>query len=145
MPDDRIIDLSMMRIQRGTQKVCRCLGEPLYIIDPECRKVYCQKCGAEVDSFDALYSLAQRGQRFLSSLKSLRELIAEAEGKRRRTNLFRCMENQYMAKNKMFPVCPQCNEPFRFEHIIRWIGEPWAIQRFSELECLRLQHGEREE
>jgi hypothetical protein len=131
MDKDKIINLDMLRIQRGTKEVCRCIGEPHYIIDPDCRKIFCGKCGAEVDPFDAMHKLSMIGRQYIETLNRLKEEIREAEKKHRRTNLFRELEGWYY--KKMYPECPHCHVPIRFEDLTSFTCEEWAMKRWEAM------------
>ena len=117
-----IDDLDLIRIKRGTKKICRCC-EPNMIVDPDARTVYCGECGAEVEAFEAIKRLAYNGERWLDRRKSLIAEVAELEKKRRRTTLFRDMERSYLTPNggkKLYPICPCCKNTFRYEEIAGW-------------------------
>lgn len=57
--DNEIISFNLARIERGREKLCKC-DPPHYEIDTVNRIVSCQDCGATVDAFDALVTLARR-------------------------------------------------------------------------------------
>ena len=57
--DNEIISFDLVRIERGREKLCKC-DPPHYEIDTVNRIVSCQDCGATVDAFDALLTLARR-------------------------------------------------------------------------------------
>ena len=57
--DNEIISFNLARIERGREKLCKC-DPPHYEVDTVNRIVSCQDCGATVDAFDALVTLARR-------------------------------------------------------------------------------------
>ena len=57
--DNEIISFNLARIERGREKLCKC-DPPHYEVDTVNRIVSCQDCGATVDAFDALLTLARR-------------------------------------------------------------------------------------
>ena len=56
--DNEIISFNLARIERGREKLCKC-DPPHYEVDTVNRIVSCQDCGATVDAFDALLTLAR--------------------------------------------------------------------------------------
>lgn len=122
--DNEIISFDLVRIERGREKLCKC-NPPHYEVDTVNRIVSCQDCGATVDAFDALVTLARRHElvedaqrKMLSKAKTYGEL-ADAEFKRMRKNkAFRDMEGNY--RNGLYPICPKCAEVIDPVDIRHW-------------------------
>lgn len=96
--DNEIISFSLVKIERGREKLCKC-DPPHYEVDTVNRIVSCQDCGATIDAFDALVTLAKRyeqledAQRKMLSKAKLYGAMADAEFKRmRRNKTFRDMD-----------------------------------------------------
>ena len=89
--DNEIISFSLVKIERGREKLCKC-DPPHYEVDTVNRIVSCQDCGATIDAFDALVTLAKRyeqledAQRKMISKDKLYGAMADAEFKRMRRN-----------------------------------------------------------
>ena len=122
--DNEIISFNLARIERGREKLCKC-DPPHYEVDTVNRIVSCQDCGATVDAFDALLTLARlyelledEQRKMLSKAKTYSEL-ADAEFKRMRKNkVFREMEEHY--RKGLYPICPKCAEPIDSVDIREW-------------------------
>lgn len=112
--DNEIISFDLAKIERGRERLCKC-NPPHYEIDVVNRIVSCRGCGATVDAFDALATLAKRYEqleeaqrKMISKAKTYSEL-ADAEFKRMRKNkVFRDMDEHY--RNGLYPICPKCAE-----------------------------------
>lgn len=122
--DNEIISFNLARIERGREKLCKC-DPPHYEIDIVNRIVSCQDCGATVDAFDALVTLARRYELLEETQTKMIEKAkvygewADREFKRMRKNrVFRNMEENY--RSGLFPVCPKCNEAIDPVDITRW-------------------------
>jgi len=124
-------DIDLLRIKRGVGKVCRCDGMA-FIVDPDCRRIYCNTCGAEVDPFDACYRIAAFGQRYFSRVNELVRENAKQTKLNVRSTLFLGLESEYNGKNKMYPLCPRCREPFAFEELTSWTCAGMAEPRIRE-------------
>lgn len=133
-------DIDLLRIKRGIGKVCRCT-EIAFIIDPDCRKIYCNTCGAEVDPFDACYRLASSGQRYFQRKNELMQECSQLSKVRLRSTLFRKLESEYFSKNKMYPSCPRCSEPIAFEELTSWTCAGVAEPRIREWYKKRKEEG----
>jgi hypothetical protein len=140
--DDKPIDFATFRIERGITKVCRCFGPVQLTLDYDARLVYCSKCNAILDPFEALKKLADYRDRLWREAEAFEELAKEARKTHRRTVLFRNMERQYLNPHKMYPTCPHCKEPFGFENLTFWIHPLLAEKRLEELEKTKETKGE---
>lgn len=54
-----VVAIEGVRILRGVHKVCRCVGVG-WLVDEAVHKVFCRRCGAEIDPFRALLAVARR-------------------------------------------------------------------------------------
>jgi hypothetical protein len=131
---DKPKDFSTFRIERGVTKVCRCYGEPFLTLGCDARLVYCSICNAIIDPFDALRKLCDFQQRLINETEYNKKCVREALATRRRTVVFRELESTYIGKNKMYPLCPNCGEPFRFEDIAEHTHGEVAERRIVELQ-----------
>ena len=119
-----IVSFDFVRINRGRGKICKC-NPPHYEVDTTNRIVTCSDCGAVVDAFDALVSLAkmhedieETQQRMLSKAQSYAKMADEEFQRMRRNKVFRDMESSY--RNGLYPICPQCMKAFYPVHIQEW-------------------------
>ena len=122
--DNEIISFSLAKIERGREKLCKC-DPPHYEIDTVNRIVSCQDCGATVDAFDALLTLARRyelledAQRKMLSKTKLYGAMADAEFERmRRNKTFRDMDEN--RRKGLYPICPKCSEVIDPVDIRHW-------------------------
>lgn len=122
--DNEIISFNLARIERGREKLCKC-DPPHYEVDTVNRIVSCQDCGATVDAFDALVTLARRyelvedAQRKMLSKAKLYGEMADAEFRRmRRNKTFRDMDEN--RRKGLYPICPKCSEVIDPVDIRHW-------------------------
>lgn len=125
--DARPIRFDLIRVARGRDKICQC-KPPHYEIDVINRIVMCSDCGAVVNPFDALMSVAKNYEIYQEDIERLKEKVkvyAEEAGKEfrkiRKNRVFREMESQY--RNNMFPHCPECGETFDPVRIVQWTNK----------------------
>lgn len=119
-----IIQFDIAKIERGKKKICRC-ESPHYEIDTTNRIVMCVDCGAVLDAFDALLSLAERKEQIerlqsqmLQRAKTYKKLADEELHHMIKNKVFREMQSKY--KKNMFPMCPKCGELFDPIEIRAW-------------------------
>lgn len=149
---DKIFGIDSLRIKRNMRKICSC-ENPQYDVDSKNRAVWCQECGAWIDSFDAIMRVAEYGESLEKQLEVLekqieelyekrdqigREILELAE-KKPRLLLFRKLEKDYRGK-EMLPVCPHCKEGFFFEDIVGWVN-----RKFYGIEPVKKGAGKRNE
>ena len=115
-----IISFDLAKINRGKTRICNCKN-PHYEIDVTNRLVMCMDCGAILDPFDALCSLAERmeeveniQQRMIEKANTYSKLADEECVRMIKNRKFREMDSNY--KKGLFPYCPNCNtkiDPFK--------------------------------
>lgn len=121
---DDIIQFDIAKIERGKKKLCQCKN-PHYEIDPINRIVMCTDCGAVMDAFDVLVSLAESGERIerlqnqmLQRAKTYGKLADEEFQRMIKNKVFRDMQSNY--RKNMYPICPKCGELFDPMKIGTW-------------------------
>lgn len=131
---EKIFDFDLLRVNRGRKKICQC-DPPHYDMDTVNRIVMCRDCGAVVDPFDALLSVASDYyEKYREDIKRLRnkaEVYAnEADKEQRRmrkSRIFREMEESY--RKNMFPCCPICEQYFDPMEITNWRNAAYIQQK----------------
>lgn len=137
LPDNKIIDFSIMRINKNAQKICRC-KPPQYEIDTTNKLVQCTKCNAYIHPFDALVGLSENiewyNEEKIRLNKERNELIDkkseyvkeinQLHTKRFRMNQFRTLQNEYM--KGLMPHCPHCSKPFDPTEIDRYTNKGYC-------------------
>ena len=120
----------LLRINKGMKKICRC-NPPHYELSVENRIIICRDCGAVVDPFEAMLSIAGYHEQLREETKRLKEKAkvyseeANKELKRmRKSRVFREMEESY--RKNMFPRCPKCREYI----------DPLEITEWTNTECI---------
>lgn len=111
---DNVISFSLLKIEKGKEKICRC-NPPHFEIDTVNRLVTCTDCGAVLDAFDALVTVAgyqdkwsEYQEKAKKQAKIYKEL-ADKEWRRRIQNkMFKDMDKNF--REGLYPVCPKCNE-----------------------------------
>ncbi len=119
-----VVRFELARVNRGRHKICICTN-PCYEVDMVNRIVSCESCGAVVDAFDALVSIAERYERLEETQERMIKKAqvyqeeADKEFKRLiRNRIFREMNANYKAG--LFPICPKCSEIFDPANIREW-------------------------
>lgn len=125
--ENEIISFELAKINRGKEKICKCEVSH-YEIDVVNRLVMCTDCGAIVDPFDALFSIAENleeveilQKRMLEKARAYTEMANEEMRKMVKNRTFRNMDEQY--KKGMVPICPKCNTAFDPIEIKTWVNE----------------------
>lgn len=115
---DSIKRIDVLRLEKAMQKPCNCFTHK-YLVDSQNRLVYCQDCGAIVDSFEALKNLAWYYQGLGEQVEYLLKQRQDIVNWKPWLIVFRSLESQYRS-GKALPCCPECNKPFYFEKINSW-------------------------
>lgn len=116
MEEEKIISIETLIINRRREKNCKCI-KPHYEIDIQNHLVYCQKCMAVVEPFEALVQLAKKYEsindsieeaiRYRNELMSYKPYLREAK-----------RYEKMMREKDMLPICPKCNELFNWNELI---------------------------
>ena len=114
--EGKIINLETLIINRRREKNCKCL-KPHYEIDILNHLVYCQKCMAVVEPFEALVQLARHYEDINDSIKSARKYRQELMNYKPFLKEARRYE-QMMRQKNMLPLCPKCNKAFNWNEVI---------------------------
>ena len=130
MEKEEPICFDLLRINKGMKKICRC-NPPHYELSVENRIIICRDCGAVVDPFEAMLSIAGYHEQLREETKRLKEKAkvyseeANKELKRmRKSRVFREMEESY--RKNIFPRCPKCREYI----------DPLEITEWTNTECI---------
>lgn len=119
--DKKIVNIETLIINRRREKNCKC-QKPFYEIDTQNHLVYCQKCMAVVEPFEALIQLAKHieeinyeiecATRHKTELMSYKPYLREAKRYER-----------MMREKEMLPICPHCRRPFKWNEIVEMINK----------------------
>lgn len=114
------------------KKICTC-NPPHYELSVENRIIMCRDCGAVVDPFEAMLSIARYHEQLREETNRLKEKVkfyseeANKELKRmRKSRVFREMEESY--RKNMLPRCPKCKEYFDPLEIIEFRNAKYIKQ-----------------
>lgn len=134
--ENEIISFDILKINRGKEKICKC-STPQYEIDTKNRLVMCFGCGAVVDPFEALISLAYRFEqleesqrRMLHQTDTYKKLADEEFSRMIKNKVFRDMNKNY--QQGLFPVCPECQNAFNPIRIGQWVNQKYVIEKGYE-------------
>lgn len=132
MDKGKPVSFDLLRINKGMKKICRC-NPPHFELSVENRIIMCSDCGAVVDPFEAMLSIAGYHEQLREETKRLKEKVkvyseeANKELKRmRKSRVFREMEEAY--RNNMFPECPECGKNFDPLKITCWTKAGYVKQ-----------------
>jgi len=104
---DKIIPISTLIINRAKRKTCQCRNRK-FEIDTTNREVICQECGAIIDPYDALLSIATHYEQLNDEVKYLYEQRKVLLDWKPHLIALRKLEGIYRGSN-MLPCCPHCN------------------------------------
>ena len=121
---DNLVQIDVLRINHFAQKHCRCTN-PTFIIDTQNHVVECGTCGAHLDPFAALETLASRHDQYNRQLQAVYQQRKELAAYKPHLVVIRDLERQYRGR-KMLPCCPNCRQAFYLEEIHSWIGADFA-------------------
>lgn len=122
---DNVKRLEILRVERGMKKLCVCT-EPQFVIDVRNRLVYC-KCGALVDPFDALKTLAEQRERMTEHTEYLLRTRKEIDDYKPHLVVIKQLAELYRG-SRMWPTCPVCEEAFDLKELVSnlWVNPDYA-------------------
>lgn len=105
-----------LTVEYNRRKICEC-EDPQYLLDVTNRIVSCKGCGAILDPFEVLLSVARRWDDLLEQEMQVRAQILAAQEKTEseKTSLFRFRTVRNIEKNYikgLYPICPLCGTAF---------------------------------
>jgi len=125
---DKIIPISTLIINRAKRKTCQCRNRK-FEIDTTNREVICQECGAIVDPYDALLSIATHYDQLSEEVKYLLEQRKKIIDWEPHLVAIRKLELIYRG-GKMIPCCPHCkNGLYANELLISSMNKKYEEQR----------------
>ena len=112
-----------LKVEYDRRKVCEC-NPRTFVLDYKNKLVYCSKCGAIIDPFEALVDMARNAERIQRSMST----YAEAAEKERKSYMrFRGVNDiSKKFRDGLCPCCPHCNEvidPMQITRYTRMKGE----------------------
>lgn len=125
MEEEKIIQIDTLRLNYSRNKICNCYSygnKPSYELDLKNRLVYCNKCNAIIEPFEALYQVA-------SNLEKINEEISRAKAYKNELMSYKPYlrqakrYEQMMREKDMLPVCPKCKEAFKWEDVCSMINK----------------------
>lgn len=132
MDKEKTVSFDLLRINNGMKKICTC-NPPHYELSVENRIIMCRDCGAVVDPFEAMLSIARYHEQLREETNRLKRKVkvyseeANKELKRmRKSRVFREMEESY--RKNMLPRCPKCKEYFDPLEIIEFRNAKYIKQ-----------------
>ena len=117
---DRVERIDILRVEYGRRKICEC-QPPHYEVDIINHMIVCKDCGAIVDPFDAICNIAGYSNHLSVQVEALLEQRRKIENYKPHLVVIKNIERQY--RNGLLPVCPNCQEPFDFLNIDRWVNK----------------------
>lgn len=120
MANEKVVRFDIARINKYSQKLCRCL-EPHYEIDITNRMIQCKDCGAYVDPFECLENLVRHYERLekYQELAKERLIYLQKEAKKTR-RLTYAKEIDNNLKQGLAPLCPHCRKIIDVVNITEW-------------------------
>ncbi|WP_312611347.1 hypothetical protein [Oscillibacter sp.] len=117
-----------LKVEYDRRKVCEC-NPRTFVLDYKNKLVYCSKCGAIIDPFEALLDMAHNAE---SIQRSMFSFTQAAEKERRSFMRFRGVNNiSKKFRDGLWPVCPHCSElidPMEISRYVRPVQEAGHAQ-----------------
>ena len=113
---DKLVNIETLIINRRREKNCKC-SKPNYEIDTQNHLVYCQKCLAVIEPFEALVRLAEHIEEINSKIEyaeNYKQEIMNYKPYLREAKRYERM----MREKDMLPICPRCNQLFNWNEIV---------------------------
>lgn len=138
MEDDEVLRISDTElrkyfVKKRLEKVCTCKNRTI-LIDTENRLLECSECGAILDAFDIVESLANKDDDYWWNLKALEQ---------QKEDLIKWLANNRMGqalrniashiRQGLIPSCPHCNMPFDLERLNTWQSREYAEIKAKEI------------
>lgn len=114
--ENKIIDINTLIVNRRREKNCKCL-KPHYEIDTQNHLVYCQKCMAVVEPYEALLKLAMNYEEINDNIeyaKQYRDELMNYKPFLREAKRY----EQMMREKDMLPICPKCSQLFNWNELV---------------------------
>ena len=116
-----IPNINVLRLEYGLEKICQC-KEKRYVIDYQNRLVWCAKCKAVIDPFEALYNIAlnynEINCQIKEAIKYKEEIMNYKPYLREAKRLEKCMRVK-----DMVPVCPKCHRAFEWGELTEFCNK----------------------
>jgi Zn finger protein HypA/HybF involved in hydrogenase expression len=122
---DNVADIELLRINRNMRKICSC-EKKSFEVDTKNRSVWCKKCGAWVDPFDAMMYLAENLEDYKREAQMFLNRAKDYYNYKPHLRIMKSIEQHYKANNySMVPTCPECNKPFELEKLTStiWVNK----------------------
>jgi Zn finger protein HypA/HybF involved in hydrogenase expression len=118
----KVVTIEDIRVARGLTRrpMSSCRHKQLVYDDKE-RRIWCQDCESQVESFDAFVQLCGVFQSAKSDIDRRRERLAEAESFQIRSRAAKVMDDVWRSKN-MAPLCPHCHSAIMPEDVVKGIA-----------------------
>lgn len=131
-----VIDIGDLRVARGLTRrpftACKHLN---LVYDATERRVWCQDCESEVETFDAFLQMVSHHHYLDSKLEQIRRDAAHTITSRAAKRM-----DEAWRSHKMAPCCPHCNAAILPEDIVDGIAttnKEWEIRRRAAEEVKR--------
>lgn len=132
---DKIIEFTSIVKEHG-DKECNCGINATFIVDTNNYSVTCNTCGNRVEPFAALVSLTDSHSRYREEIDMLLQQQQQLINYKPNRRVLKIIEELFsMRLPKIYPKCPNCDEPFYLEEIAdikRWEGNKFTKKRIKE-------------
>lgn len=127
---EKIVRFDVLRVEYGKSKMCHCHSTH-YEIDHQNRLVYCKDCGAIVDPFVALETIARDTERWTEYTEQLLEQRRQLTNYHPRRLVLKDLERKYIGEEERKghePTCPHCGKPFPLKSLlgVHWVNPEFA-------------------
>jgi hypothetical protein len=130
---EKVSDIDILRILKGRGKQCYC-SSPRFVLRRDTRTVYCRRCGAEMDAFEALTRLAMNwdavNQEVNRLLEERKALLAWQPHRIAARRLVEVMTRKGSAN--LIPVCPHCGRGIEYEALTHGAYVDRELDRYRQ-------------
>lgn len=126
---EKIVRYDTLRVEYGKKKMCTC-HQPHYEVDFQNKLVYCTDCGAIVDPFTAMCTIARDTKRWDDYVAQRLEEIRQIDSYKPRRVVLKELEKKYIQGDNrgLEPTCPHCGQAFPLKALVtgRWCRAEFA-------------------
>ena len=117
----KVTNIKTLIINRRREKNCEC-QKPSYEIDVQNHLVYCEKCMAVIEPFEALIQIAEHIDDINYDIESAIKYKIELMNYKPYLREAKRYEKM-MREKEMLPLCPHCHKPFKWNEIVEMINK----------------------
>ncbi|MEQ7870725.1 hypothetical protein V6R97_08730 [Chromohalobacter salexigens] len=118
----KVVDIGDIRVARGeTRRPRSSCNHRKMVYDKAERRVWCEDCESEVESFDALMLIAEQLDGQIQRLQRREREVKEAEQFVLRSRAAKVMDGFWRGRS-LAPLCPHCDQALLPEDVVNGLA-----------------------